>query len=208
MNITDPKINDYILSLRPSKDRILARMELFAKRNNFPIIGPLVGPILRQVAILSGAKKIFELGSGFGYSAYWFAGGLKNKGKIICTDSSEDNRKKAISYFKRGGFDSLIDFKVGDALDIISQYNGPFDIIFNDIDKESYPKAFDLAIPRLKSGGLFITDNVLWSGRVLSKSPDITTKAILEFNRKLFKSKDILSSIIPIRDGLAIAVKL
>jgi caffeoyl-CoA O-methyltransferase len=208
MKITEPRINEYIQELRPSKDRILTQMELYARQNSFPIIGPLVGPVLRQLAIISGAKKIFEMGSGFGYSAYWFAGGMRNGGSIICTDGSEDNRKKAMSYLKRGGYGSLIDYKVGDALEIISQHDGPFDIIFNDIDKEGYPKAFDLAIPRLRSGGLFITDNVLWSGRILSKSPDSTTQAILDFNRKLFKSKNLLSSIIPIRDGIAVAVKL
>jgi predicted O-methyltransferase YrrM len=154
-----------------------------------------------------GAKKILEMGSGFGYSAYWFAGGLKKGGKIICTDGSEDNYKKAKVYFKRAGIEKMIDYHVGDALDIINQVKGQFDIILNDIDKQSYPLAFDLAIPRLKSGGIFITDNVLWSGRILDSKPDKTTKAILEFNRKLFKSKDVIASIIPIRDGLGIAVK-
>jgi caffeoyl-CoA O-methyltransferase len=208
MKITEPRINDYIQDLLPTQDRILTQMELLAKQNGFPIIGPLVGPILRQLAVISGAKRIFEMGSGYGYSAYWFAGGMRNGGKILCTDSSEDNRKKAMSYLKRGGYDSMIDFRVGDALEIISQQDGPFDIIFNDIDKEGYPEAFDLAIPRLRSGGLFIADNVLWSGRILSKKPDSSTQAILEFNRKLFKSKNLLSSILPIRDGVAVAVKL
>ncbi len=208
MQITEPRINEYIHSLLPSKDKVLAQMEAFARKNNFPIIGPLVGPILRQLAIVSGAKKIIELGSGYGYSAYWFAGGLIKGGKIICTDNSEENRVKALAYLKRGGFGSMIDYRVGDALEILSNLKGPFDIIFNDIDKKDYPKALELAIPRLRPGGLFITDNVLWSGRVIGTKPDATTKAILEFNRKLFKSKHLLSSIIPIRDGLAVAVKL
>jgi caffeoyl-CoA O-methyltransferase len=208
MKITEPKINDYIRNLRPSNDKVLAQMETFARKNNFPIIGPLVGPVLRQLAVVSGAKKILELGSGFGYSAYWFAGGMIKGGKIICTDNSEENRQKALGYFKKSGYDSLIDFRVGDALEILSSFKGPFDIILNDIDKRDYPRALELAIPRLKRGGLFISDNVLWSGRVISENPDTTTKTILEFNRKLFKSKDLLSSIIPIRDGLALAVKL
>jgi caffeoyl-CoA O-methyltransferase len=208
MQITEPRINEYIQSLLPSKDKVLAQMEAFARRSNFPIIGPLVGPVLRQLAIVSGAKKIIELGSGYGYSAYWFAGGLVKGGKIICTDNSEDNRVKALAYLKRGGFGSMIDYRVGDALEILSNLKGPFDIILNDIDKKDYPKALELAIPRLRPGGLFITDNVLWSGRVIGTKPDATTKAILEFNRKLFKSKHLLSSIIPIRDGLGVAVKL
>ncbi len=208
MQITDPKINDYIHTLIPPRDPVLAEMESYAIETDFPIIGPLVGPFLRQLAAVIGARMIFEMGSGYGYSAYWFAGGMKDGGRIICTDRSEINREKALRYLARGGFESLVDFKVGDAVEIISQFDGPFDIIFNDIDKKDYPRAFDLAIPRLRSGGLFITDNVLWSGRILNKKLDPTAKAILEFNRKLFESKDLLSSIIPIRDGLALAVKI
>jgi caffeoyl-CoA O-methyltransferase len=208
MKITEPKINDYIRSLRPSNDKVLAKMETYAEQNGFPIIGPLVGPILRQLAVVSGAKRILELGSGFGYSAYWFAGGMIRSGKIICTDNSEENRQRALGYFNKGGYESMIDFRIGDALEILSSFKGPFDIILNDIDKRDYPRALELAIPRLKPGGLFISDNVLWSGLVISENPDTTTKTILDFNRKLFKSKNLLSSIIPIRDGLAVAVKL
>jgi caffeoyl-CoA O-methyltransferase len=208
MNITTSGINDYISNLIPPRDRILGRMEKYAAKTGFPIIGPMVGPFLRQLAYISKAKSIFEMGSGFGYSAYWFAGGMRSGGRIICTDSSEDNKQKALAYFKKSGFEKMIDFKVGNALEIIKSVNRPFDIILNDIDKQDYPEAFDLAIPRLKSGGIFITDNVLWSGRILNEKLDRTTKAILEFNRKLFKSKDVISSLIPIRDGLGIAVKL
>jgi predicted O-methyltransferase YrrM len=208
MKITDPRINEYIMSVLPRGDGVLAEMESFASKNDFPIIGPMVGPFLRQLAYASGARNIFEMGSGYGYSAYWFAEGLNKDGKIICTDGSEDNRRKALAYLKRGGFENLVDFRVGDALEIIKQFEGPFDIILNDIDKKDYPKAFDLAIPRLRKGGLFITDNVLWSGEILRKRPDSTSAAILEFNRKLFSSKDIISSIMPIRDGLGIAVRV
>lgn len=208
MNITAPKINDYIRSLLPHNDIALTEMEAFAQENDFPIIGPLVGPFLRQIALVGGARHVFELGSGYGYSAYWFAGGLKNGGRIICTDKSDENRNKAMGYFKRGGFESLIDFRVGDALEILSSFDGPFDIIFNDIDKMAYPQAFDLAIPRLRTGGIFITDNVLWSGKILNRRKEPAARAILEFNRKLLESGNLLSSIIPIRDGLGLAVKL
>jgi len=208
MQITDPRINKYIAAVMPSRDRVLTEMEAFAAQDHFPIIGPLVGPFLRQLAVAVKAKRVFELGSGFGYSAYWFAGGMKKGGKIILTDGSNENRRKAMSYLKKGRFKCSFEFHVGDALEIFSQYKGPFDIVLNDIDKEGYPDAFDLAIPRLRPGGLFITDNVLWSGRILNKKPDKTSRAILEFNRKLFNSEDIISTIIPIRDGLGIAVKL
>jgi len=208
MNITEPSINEYIKDMLPGNDLVLKEMEDYAARNDFPIIGPMVGPFLRQLAFISRAKRIFEMGSGFGYSAYWFAGGMSPEGKIICTDGSRENKALATKYLKRGGYDSMVDFHVGNALEIIERFEGPFDIILNDIDKADYPRAFDLAISRLKKGGIFITDNVLWSGRILGDKPDPATRGILEFNRKLFDGDGIISSIIPIRDGLGLAVKL
>jgi len=212
MNITDSRINAYITNLSlesqlPEFDEVLRDMEAYASQHHFPIIGPQVGRFLRQLAIISGAKNIFEMGSGYGYSAIWFAGGITEGGRIICTEGSEENKKLAQNYLKQVGYDNVVDFKVGDAREIIKNHSGPFDIILNDIDKEQYPEAFDLAIPRLRKGGIFITDNVLWSGRIFDDNPDEATRGILEFNRKLFESRDIFSSIIPIRDGLGIAVK-
>jgi len=207
-NITDPRINEYIKTIGNSSDPVLKEMEKYAVENRFPIIGPMVGPFLRQLAVIMKAKNILELGSGFGYSAYWFAGGIPDDGKIICTDSDESNKKRALEYLTRGGFDKKTDFRLGEALKIASKLNGPFDIILNDIDKHGYPEAFDIAIKLLKPGGIFITDNVLWSGRVLSEAPDKNVRGIQEFNRKLFNSDGIISSIMPIRDGLGLAVKL
>lgn len=208
MNITEPAINDYIRNVLPSDDTVLAEMEDYAARNDFPIIGPMVGPFLRQLAYLTRADRIFEMGSGYGYSAYWFAGGMGGDGRIICTDGSSENKTRAMKYLERGGYDSMVDFHVGNALEIIEKFDGPFDIILNDIDKKDYPRAFDLAIERLKKGGIFVTDNVLWSGRILDAKPDAATRGVLEFNKKLFANDGIISSIIPIRDGLGLAVKL
>jgi predicted O-methyltransferase YrrM len=205
--ITNPDIENYIKTIGSSSDDVLKEMEAYASDNGFPIIGPMVGPFLRQLAVITKATRILEMGSGYGYSAYWFAGGIPDDGRIICTDGDPDNKEKALGYLKRGSFDHKVEFNVGDALELVRNFDGPFDIILNDIDKQGYPDAFDLAIPRLKKGGIFITDNVLWSGRVLSDEPDDTTKAIREFNNKLFSTDNILSSIIPIRDGLGMAVK-
>ena len=192
----------------PARDEILKEMEKYAGKHDFPIIGPMVGRILRQLAMLIQAKNILELGSGYGYSAYWFAGGMQNGAKIVCTDLSNENRAKAMSYLERGGFEHRIDFRVGNALDIARKLDGPFDIILNDIDKANYPEALEIAIPRLRKGGVFVTDNVLWSGKILHQRLSRESRAILEFNRKLFSHKDIFPSIIPIRDGIAMAVKV
>lgn len=207
-DITDPRINEYIKKAGNSSDDVLKDMEKYAGENGFPIIGPMVGPFLRQLAVITGAKDILELGSGYGYSAYWFARGIPEDGKIICTDNDAGNRDRALEYFKRGGYERKIDFRLGDALEIASELKGPFDIILNDIDKHDYPRAFDIALKLLRPGGIFITDNVLWSGRIVTGKPDDTTAKVQEFNRKLFNSEGIISSIMPIRDGLGLAVKL
>jgi len=167
-----------------------------------------VGRFLRQLALSMNSQRVLEMGSGYGYSAMWFAGGMGNKGQIICTDGSKDNQKMALTYFENAGYANMIEFKVGDALEIARRLSGSFDIILNDVDKKQYPESFDIAIPLLRRGGVFITDNVLWSGRIFNKRPDKATQSILEFNRKLFDSPDVLSSILPIRDGLGIAVKI
>ncbi len=207
MKIIEPKIENYISGLPRVEDAVLKEMEAYARRHDFPIIGAMAGRFLRQLALASNARAIFEMGSGYGYSAYWFAGGMAG-GRIICTDMSEENRQRGLDYLKRGGFMANVEFHVGNALEIIGKFDTPFDIILNDIDKESYPEAFELAVPRLRKGGIFITDNVLWSGRILHQKPTAASRAILEFNRRLFNSKEILSSLIPIHDGLGMAIKI
>jgi caffeoyl-CoA O-methyltransferase len=208
MKIINTKIDCYLMSTLPERDKVQKEMEAFARKNDFPIIGPLVGRFLCQLALITGAKSIFEMGSGFGYSAYWFAGGMPEGGKIICTDQSEENCQKGIAFLDKGGLADKVEFHVGDALEIMEKFKGPFDIILNDIDKLFYPRALDLAIPRLRCGGIFITDNVLWSGQILHKKPTAASRAILEFNRRLFSSEDIFSSILPISDGLGMAIKI
>lgn len=208
MQITEPRINEYIMKIIPKRDAVLQEMEAYALKHNFPIIGPMVGRFLRQLVIITGAKNILEMGSGYGYSAYWFAGGLSKGGKIICTDRSEENARRGKEYLKRGGFERNAEYYVGDAIKTTKKLHGPFDIILNDIDKKDYPLALELAIPRLKKGGILVTDNVLWRGRILHKKVAPVGEEVLEFNRRLFASKEIFSSIIPIRDGLGIAVKI
>lgn len=214
MNITEPEFVEYIgeisgaSQLSESESVVFQEMEAYAKKNRFPIIGQVAGRFLRQLALLTNAKNIFEMGSGYGYSALWLAGGMADGGQITCTDNSLENRNLALNHFKNAGRDALLKFHVGDAIDIVKQADGPFDIILNDIDKEGYPEAFDLAVTRLRKGGVFITDNVLWSGRIFDSKPTESTKGIIEFNRKLFASDGLFSAILPIHDGLGMAIKL
>ena len=113
-----------------------------------------------------------------------------------------------MEFFKRAHLDERIEGVVGDALEIIDRYPGPFDIIFNDIDKEDYPKAFKKAIPKLKKGGLFISDNALWFGSVVARGDRPDVVGVQEFNRLSFKGEDLYTTILPLRDGVAVSLKL
>lgn len=208
MNIVNKEIEKYLLDLTPNRDPILTEMEELGAERGFPIVGPLVGRFLHQMVMASGAKSIFEMGSGYGYSAYWFAKALPDDGRIICTEGSADNAKLAENFLQRGGILEKVDFRVGDALEIIETEDGPFDIIYNDVDKEGYPEVFQKAVPKLRKGGLFITDNVLWSGRVTTGEGGASTQAILKFDKMVYESKDLFTTIVPLRDGLAVCVKL
>jgi predicted O-methyltransferase YrrM len=201
-------LDNYLKKVTPPRTPILKEMEEYAKENGFPIIGPLCGRLLYQLAVMTKAKKIFEMGSGYGYSAFWFSLACGSRGQITMTDGNAENKNLAQSYFKKAGLKSRFDFKVGDALKIIKKSKGPFDIILNDIDKQDYPRTIDLAAARLRKGGVFVTDNVLWSGKVYGKNSEASTKGIREFTDKLYKDNRFFTIIVPLRDGVSIAVKL
>ena len=201
-------VDDYLYSMLPKRDPVLAEMEDYASRQRIPIVGPAVARVLQQLAMLINARTVFELGSAIGYSTIWWAQVVGDKGRVIYTDGDSKNAELARGYFTRAGVADRITLHTGDALEFLSEQNQEFDIIFNDVDKEDYPRVLRLVAPRLRKGGLFITDNVLWSGRVAEKNPqEATTKAILEFNRKLYDSAEFYTTILPIRDGLAVALK-
>lgn len=206
--ITTEPVETYMYSLLPPRDQVLTEMEDEANLRNIPIVGPAVGRVLYQLALISGARTIFELGSAIGYSTIWWALSVGEQGQVIYTDSDRKNADQARGYFERAGVSSRITIKIGDALELLSEAKQQFDIVFCDVDKESYPRAFRVALPRLRKGGLLIADNVLWSGRVAEKNPTAaSTKSVLEFNRLLYSSSELFPTILPIRDGLAVAVK-
>ncbi len=206
--IVNPDIEEYLKNLIPVEDEVLKEMERLGEEREFPIIGPIVGRFLYQIAIIIGAKRIFEMGSGFGYSAYWFAKAIGDSGEVVFTELSQRNAQLARDFFRRGGIDRIVQIHVGDALEVLEKTKGEFDIIFNDIDKEYYPLVVDKAYKKLRSGGLFITDNVLWFGRVLTDDSSPSTKGIKEFTRLLLSENRFLTTIIPIRDGVSLSVKL
>jgi predicted O-methyltransferase YrrM len=205
--ITAPAVEDYIYSMLPPRDEVLTEMEAYAGKNDVAIVGPAVARVLYQLAVITGAKKVFEMGSAIGYSTIWWARAVGDGGRVVYTDGDPKRAEMARGYFERAGVSKRIQVRVGDALEFLSEEKDQYDIIFNDIDKTDYPRVFRLALPRLKSGGLFITDNVLWSGRVGKPNPDATTKAIIEFNNLIYGSPDLFTTILPLRDGVAVCVK-
>ena len=207
--ITVGAVEDYLYSLLPPRDEVLTEIEAEAAKRKIPIVGPAVGRILYQLALMTNAKTVFELGSAIGYSTIWWARAVGEGGRVIYTDGDRKKADEARGYFDRAGVSNQITLKTGDALELLSEEKQQFDIIFNDVDKEDYPRVFKLALPRLRKGGLFVTDNVLWSGKVAQNNPaEASTKAIVEFNHLLYNSTDLFTTILPIRDGVAVAVKI
>lgn len=171
-------------------------------------MGPLVGRLLELCVRLVGARRILELGSGFGYSALWLVRGLERGGSLLCVDGSAENAALAAETFRRAGIAERVGFEVADALAVLDRTPGPFDLIFNDIDKEQYPAALPKIVPRLRRGGLLLTDNLLWGGRVATEEPPASsTLAIGEYTRLLYASPELLTVIVPLRDGVGVSLR-
>ncbi|MDQ3186989.1 MAG: O-methyltransferase [Pseudomonadota bacterium] len=208
----NPAIEDYMLRLVDGTDHpVLTEMEAVAKKNNFPIVGRLVGVFLETLAKTINAKRIFEFGSGYGYSAYWFAEAVGEDGQVICSDGDPLNKEKAERYLCSADLSGRVDFRVGLSQDIFAQTEGSFDICYNDVDKGDYPQVWQMAKDRIRPGGLYIADNVLWHGRVAVENfVDIVpgwTEAILEHNQLIFNDPGFDAFINPTRDGVIVARK-
>lgn len=205
----EPNVEKYLNDALPARDAVLREMERYAAQHDVPIVGPACARVLYQLARLIRARRVFELGSAIGYSTLWLARAVGPQGKVCYTDSDPANAERAEKYLRRGKALGQVEILVGDALDMLKSTKGQFDLIFNDVNKTQYPRVLRLAPPRLRPGGLFITDNVLWSGRVAKTAAagDAETAAIQEFNRKLYRSKEFFTTIVPLRDGLAVALK-
>jgi len=208
VEITNRAVDQYMHQLLPVRDAIMREMEAKAAKRSIPIVGPAVGRFLYLLAAATQARRIFEMGSAIGYSTLWLARAVGEKGEVYYTDANPKNAMEAEGYFKRAGVSKRVHVMVGNSLDLIQQVKGQFDMVFNDVDKYWYPEVFKLAVPRIRRGGLFVTDNTLWSGRVARPRPDEWTRKIQEFNRLIYSSKVLFSAMLPIRDGVAVCWKL
>lgn len=187
---------------------VLVSMEQHAAGEGFPIVGRLCGIAIELLARSIRARRVFELGSGFGYSAYWFARAVGPSGELHLTDADPANEERAQEFLSRADMWERVTFHVGDALTSFALAGGEFDIVYCDVAKGGYPDCWRAARDRIRLGGLWVCDNTLWSGRVLDEEKDDLTRAIDEHNRLVAEDADYVSTIIPIRDGLMAALRV
>jgi len=202
-------VEEYLYKLLPERDGVLKEMEDYAEEHHIPIIGPAVARLLSLLVQASGAKRIFEMGSAIGYSTVWLARATGPQGKVFYTDGDPEKAKRAQVYFRMAGVAKRIEVNVGNAQATLKKTPGKFDMIFIDVDKHQYPDALHAALPKLRRGGLLITDNTLWSGKAArpAAGDDKDTKGIQEFNRLVYASKELYPVLIPLRDGVTICRK-
>lgn len=203
-------VDAYLYELLPKRDAVIEEIEAYADQHKVPIIGPAVARLLALLVQTSGAKRIFEMGSAIGYSAIWLARAAGPKAEIFYTDGDPQNAARARDYFRRAGVAKRIRVQTGDALELVKKASGKFDAIFIDVNKHQYPGALRAALPKLKRGGLILTDNTLWSGKAARPAApdDKDTQGIREFNRLIYSLKDLYPVLIPLRDGVTVARKL
>ena len=169
--------------------------------------GSYQGRLLALLAKMIGPKKILEVGTYTGYATLCMAEGLTTDGSIDTIDHNEELADMQRRYFDQSPYGSQIVQHLGEAKDVLKTLTGPYDLVFLDADKENYPHYFDLIIDKLKIGGILLSDNVLWSGKVLEKAADEATSALQEYNHKINTDVRVESVVLPIRDGLTITRK-
>ncbi len=204
------QLHSYLDGLVPERPAEMHDMELYAQEKKFPIIGPAAGYYCYQSARLIGARRIFELGSGYGYSTAWFARAVQENGGGVVQHVVWDETLShmAREHLTKLGFADLIQYQVGEAIQTLRQTEGPFDLIFNDIDKEGYPASLPVIRAKLRPGGMLIVDNMFYDGRVFDKTnKEESVEGIREFTRLITNDPAWISTIVPIRDGLMVAYK-
>jgi len=209
-SILDARIDRYLNHLTAGDDDpVLLEMEQLARDKDFPIVGRLSGRFLEAMARTLGARTVFELGSGYGYSAWWFSRAVGPGGTVYCTDGDPQNRILAEDFLTRAGRWNRVTYRTGMAQDLLADTPGVFDIVYNDVLKPQYPETWLQAKDRVRPGGLYIADNVLWSGRVTPEGDDGSegTRAIQSHNELIFADPDFDAFIHPVRDGLVVARK-
>jgi caffeoyl-CoA O-methyltransferase len=204
------QVQEYLDSLVPQRPAEMQAMEAYAREIRFPIIGPSSGYFCYQVARMIGARRIFELGSGYGYSTAWFARAVRENGggDVHHVVWDEQLSQKARGHLGALGFDDLVHYHVSEAVEALRAASGPFDLIFNDIDKHGYPASLPVIAKQLRPGGVLIVDNMLWHGAIFdSNDQSPATQGVREFTRLITTDPGWAATLVPIRDGLIVAYK-
>jgi predicted O-methyltransferase YrrM len=209
----NPRIENYISATERASGPVLAEMEDLATRTGFPIIGPQVGHLIQVVVAALQPRRVLEMGAGYGYSALWAASVMPPDGEIVCIDFDSENRKLATDFISRANVEPTITYETGDALEVARRYQRedvePFDYIFNDVDKQWYGEAFDCAVALLRDGGVLMTDNTIWFGYVAEpRRRDEATIGVRTYNAKAAEHSELVTSILPIRDGVTISTRI
>src|SRR5689334_3526052 len=198
---------EYLDDLLPQGDRLLTEMEAYAAQHNVPIADREVAAFIEITARASGAKQALEIGMAIGYSVIHLARGMGQGSQVVTIEPSEDMIDAASGYLERAGLADRVRIERGKALDVMPRLNETFDLLFIDAVKEEYKQYLDLGLPRLRSGGVVIVDNLLWGGRVASDNAEASTVALRDFNPYFINHPQLRAVVLPVGDGLGYAVK-
>jgi len=205
-----PQLREYLDGLVPPRPAEMQAMEAYAREVRFPIIGPAAGQFCYLLARMIGARRIFEMGSGYGYSTAWFARAVKENGggTVFHVVWDEQLSARARKHLQALGLNDVIEYRVGEAVAELGETEGPFDLIFNDIDKHGYPASLPVIAGKLRPGGILIVDNMFWQGRIFDGNDrSETTQGVRQLTRMVATDPTWISSIVPIRDGLLVAYR-
>jgi predicted O-methyltransferase YrrM len=211
--IVPDSVEQYLARLNRLPDAVLEDVARAGAAQDLPLIDAEVGGLLRVLATAIGATRILEIGTAIGYSGIWLAGALPADGMLLTMEMDPERARVARDNFARAGLADRVNVIVGDAERMLSKIAGPLDLIFQDGDKRLYTWMLDRLAALLRPGGLLVTDNVLWDGEVVPgfvkkpHRPAADTRAIAEYNERLSAHPQLMTSIVPLRDGVAISVK-
>lgn len=210
MSLLSPQVEIYLDQLVPARSSELQAMEAYAEKTGFPIIGPATGYLCYLVTRMITARRVFELGSGFGYSTAWFAKAVVENGggEVYHAVWDEDLSQRARKHLAALGYEAIVRFHVGEAVQALREAEGPFDLIFNDINKEAYADSLPVIAEKLRPGGVLMIDNMLWHGRIFDtadKTP--ATEGVRKLTQLLTQDPGWIASLVPVRDGVMVAYK-
>jgi caffeoyl-CoA O-methyltransferase len=208
--IVGEEIEQYLMQLVRGRDPALIEMEQRAATEKRHVVGPLVGRLCQQLAAAIGARDIFEMGSGIGYSTWWFAQAVGATGRVVHTVADAKTSHEAKKFLESCGLGARVHYEVGDGREVIKKYPGPFDVVFIDVDKHGYPEALELARSRVRVGGYIICDDALWGGKLLDppSRQDADTRAVGRYNKESFGAPDLLTTLLPLANGVSVSLKV